>query len=381
MALFFIIFLTIYSAANYYIFIHGWQAIALFPFLKPFYITIFLFEASGYIIAKIAGSKIPRFIYDILLWSGSFWFAFMLYFFLSVLLIDFTRLLNYFFNIYPVFITANYSTAKFVTFLVILSITFIIIIAGFINTRTIKINYTQIEIPKKSSKMNELNLVLAGDFHLTLMNNGRLLDKIIEKINSLNADIVLMTGDILDDNINVIRRESIGTGLNKIKSRYGIFVSNGNHEFINGADELDKYMEEMNLNVLRDSSVLINESFYVVGRDDRSKVSFTGQQRKSLKEILKDVNKDYPIILLDHTPSKLVEAVNENIDLQFSGHTHHGQMFPVNFITKWIYEVSRGYLRKGQTQFYVTCGVGTWGPSVRLGSDSEIVSMKIRFVE
>ena len=241
--------------------------------------------------------------------------------------------------------------AKFVTFLMVVTISIIIIIAGFINTRNIKINYTEIEISKKSSKMNELNLVLVGDFHLTLMNNGKLLDKIVDTINSLNADIVLMTGDILDDNINILRRRNIGKGLTKIKSKYGVFVSNGNHEFINGADELDKYMEEMNLNVLRDSSVLINESFYVVGRDDRSKISFTGKQRKSLKEILTNVNKDYPIILLDHTPSKLEEAVNENIDLQLSGHTHNGQMFPVNFITKWIYEVSWGYLKKNKHSF------------------------------
>ncbi len=381
MVLFFIVFLIVYSAANYYIFIHGWQAIVLFPFLKPFYIVIFLLVASGYIIAKIAGSKISDVIYDILLWSGSFWFAFMLYFFLFILLIDLSRLLNYFFSIYPTFIIANYPMAKFVTFLMVVTISIIIIIAGFINTRNIKINYTEIEISKKSSKMNELNLVLVGDFHLTLMNNGKLLDKIVDTINSLNTDIVLMTGDILDDNINILRRRNIGKGLTKIKSKYGVFVSNGNHEFINGADELDKYMEEMNLNVLRDSSVLINESFFVVGRDDRSKISFTGKQRKSLKEIIANVNKDYPIILLDHTPSKLMEAVNENIDLQFSGHTHNGQMFPVNFITKWIYEVSWGYLKKEQTQFYVTCGVGTWGPSVRLGSDSEIVNMKIRFVD
>ena len=230
MALFFIIFLTIYSAANYYIFIHGWHAIALFPFLKPLYVIIFLLAASGYIIAKIAGSKIPAIIYDILLWSGSFWFAFMLYFFLFILLIDLTRLLNYFFSIYPAFITENYPMTKFVTFLLVLTISVIIIIAGFINTRNIKINYTEIEISKKSSKMNELNLVLVGDFHLTLMNNGKLLDKIVDTINSLNADIVLMTGDILDDNINILRRRNIGKGLTKIKSKYGVFVSNGNHE-------------------------------------------------------------------------------------------------------------------------------------------------------
>jgi len=380
MAIFFIVFLIVYSAANYYIFIHGWHSIALFPFLKPFYIIIFLLAASGYIIAKFAGSKVPEIIYDILLWSGSFWFAFMLYFFLFILLIDLSRLLNHFFNIYPAFITSNYSTAKFVTFVVVLSISIIIIIAGFINTRNIKINQVEIEIPKKSSNLSELNVVHAGDFHLTIINNGKFLDEIVERINSLNPDIVLMTGDILDDNINILKRQNIGKSLSKIKSKYGVFVSNGNHEFINGADELDKYMEEMNLKVIRDSSAFIDNSFYIVGRDDRSKVSFTGKQRKSLKEIMTNVDKNYPVILLDHTPSKLGEAVNENIDLQLSGHTHNGQMFPANFITKWIYEVSWGYLKKEQTQFYVTCGVGTWGPPVRLGSDSEIVNLKIRFI-
>lgn len=380
MVLFFIVFLIVYSAANYYIFIHGWHAIALFPFLKPFYIIIFLFAASGYIIAKIAGSKIPEIIYDILLWSGSFWFAFMLYFFLFILFIDLSRLLNHFLNIYPAFITTNYPMAKFVTLLTVITLCIIIIIAGFINTRNIKINYVETEITKKSSKLNELNVVHVGDFHLTIINDGKFLDKIVGKINSLNPDIVLMTGDILDDNINILKRQNIGEGLSKIKSKYGVFVSNGNHEFINGANELDKYMEEMNFNVLRDSSVFVDNSFYVIGRDDRSKISFTGKERKSLKEIMTNVNKDYPTILLDHTPSKLVEAANENIDLQLSGHTHHGQMFPVNFITKWIYEVSWGYLKKEQTQFYVTCGVGTWGPPVRLGSDSEIVNLKIRFI-
>ncbi len=380
MTIFFIVFLIVYSATNYYIFIHGWHAIALFPFLKPFYIIIFLLAASGYIIAKIAGSKIPEIIYDILLWSGSFWFAFMLYFFLFILLIDLTNLLNRFFTIYPTFITANYSAAKFVAFIVVLSVSIIIIIVGFINTRNIKINHAEINIPKKSSMINELNVVLVGDFHLTLINGG-LLNRVVEKINSLDADIVLMTGDILDDNINILKRDNIGKDLSKIKSKYGVFVSNGNHEFINGADELDKYMEEMGLSVIRDSSVFIENSFYVVGRDDRSKINFTGKQRKSLKEILTDINKNYPVILLDHTPSKLGEAVNENIDLQLSGHTHNGQMFPVNFITKWIYEISWGYLKKEQTQFYVTCGVGTWGPPVRLGSDSEIVNLKLKFLK
>jgi hypothetical protein len=257
-----------------------------------------------------------------------------------------------------------------------------VITAGYINTRNIKINYAEIEIPKKSSKLKELNLILVADFHLTPVNDGKLLKEIVEKINFLNADIVLMPGDVLDDDVAILKKRNIAVELSNIKSKYGVFASNGNHEFIIGVEEADKYLHELNINVLRDSAVLIDNSFYVLGREDRSKRNFTGEERKTLAGILKDVNRNYPAIIIDHTPMGLNEIVNENIELQLSGHTHHGQIFPLNLITaNIVYEVSWGYLRKGYTQFYVTCGVGTWGPPVRLGSDSEIVSMKIKFVE
>lgn len=381
MTLFFIIFFAVYSAVNFYIFIRGWQAISHIPILKPFYIIIFLLSALAYIIAKIFNSKLPALIYDILLWPGSFWFAFMLYFFLFIVLIDFSRLLNYLFSIYPSFITSNFQTAKLVTFISVILISSIIIIAGYLNTRNIKINHVEIEIPRKASKLGELNVVLVADFHLNPVNDGNLLDKIVRKINELNADIVLIPGDIVDDRVEILKRKNIGKELSEIKSKYGVYVSNGNHEFINGVEGADKYLREFNLNVLRDSAVLIENSFYILGREDRSKPSFTNKRRKSLGEILKEVDRSFPVIVIDHTPLGFSETVEENIELQLSGHTHHGQMFPLNFITNMIYEVSWGYLKKEKTQFYVTCGVGTWGPPVRLGSDSEIVKLTIRFVE
>ena len=381
MTLFFIIFFAVYSAVNFYIFIRGWQAISHIPILKPFYIIIFLLSALAYIIAKIFNSKLPALIYDILLWPGSFWFAFMLYFFLFIVLIDFSRLLNYLFSIYPSFITSNFQTTKLVTFIPVILISSIIIIAGYLNTRNIKINHVEIEIPRKASKLGELNVVLVADFHLNPVNDRNLLDKIVRKINELNADIVLIPGDIVDDRVEILKRKNIGKELSEIKSKYGVYVSNGNHEFINGVEGADKYLREFNLNVLRDSAVLIENSFYILGREDRSKPSFTNKRRKSLGEILKEVDRSFPVIVIDHTPLGFSETVEENIELQLSGHTHHGQMFPLNFITNMIYEVSWGYLKKEKTQFYVTCGVGTWGPPVRLGSDSEIVKLAIRFVK
>lgn len=382
MTLFFIIFFSIYTAANTYIFIRGWQAISYIPILKPFYAVIFIFSALSYLAARNLVTNIPDLFYDILLWTGSLWFAFMLYFFLFIIIIDFSRLLNHFFNIYPSFITGNYQSAKFITFIIVLIITISVIAAGYINTRNIKINYAEIEIPKKAGQLNELNAVLVADFHLTPVNNGKHLKKIVEKINSLNPDIVLMPGDVLDDDIKILRNRRIAEGLSEIKSKYGVFISNGNHEFIIGVEEADKYLHEIGLNVLRDTAVLIDSSFYVLGREDRSKNNFTNEPRKSLPEVLNGIDRNYPVILLDHTPLNLEEIDKENVELQLSGHTHNGQIFPINLITKYIvYEVSWGYLKKNYSQFYVTCGVGTWGPPVRLGSDSEIVSLKIKFVK
>ncbi len=125
---------------------------------------------------------------------------------------------------------------------------------------------------------------------------------------------------------------------------------------------------------------MIDNSFYLTAREDYSKSQFTGKQRKPLNLILNG-RENYPVILMDHTPFKLEEAEKNNVDLQLSGHTHHAQLWPLNYLTSLIYEKDWGYLKKGNTQYYVTCGVGTWGPPVRTGSRTEIVNIKIKFAD
>ncbi len=381
MIIFFSIFFTVYSAANYYIFMRGWQSLALYPHLRIYYLIIFIFFALSYIIARIFSASLPSIFYDILLWCGSFWFAFMLYFFLAILCIDLFRLASSLLNIKPEFIYANYEKAKFISGIITLVIVSFIVTAGYVNTRTIDIKKINLELPKGKGKLNELNIVLTADFHLTPVNDGKLLSKIIEKINELKPDIVLMPGDIIDDKVSILKRNNIGGQFLNIKTKYGVYASTGNHEFITGVEEAANYMNEFGINLLRDSKILIDGSFYVIGRDDRVKPQFTGEQRKTLQAIMESVEKNYPSILLDHTPLNLEEAEQNNIAIQLSGHTHHGQMFPANLITSLIYEVSRGYLRKGNTHYYVTAGAGTWGPPVRTGSSSEIVNIKVKFVE
>ncbi len=135
-------------------------------------------------------------------------------------------------------------------------------------------------------------------------------------------------------------------------------------------------MTELNIISLRDTCVTINNGFVLIGREDRSKGL---SKRKSLKELVDGSVQNLPVILMDHTPFHLEEAMENGIDLQLSGHTHNGQMFPINLIVGKIYEMAWGYLRKGNTQYYVSSGVGTWGPPIRTGSRSEIVNLKITF--
>ncbi|MCL5030039.1 MAG: metallophosphoesterase [Bacteroidetes bacterium] len=319
-------------------------------------------------------------LYDILLGIGSFWFAFMVYFLLSVLLIDFARLIFLIFHFMPAVINQNYILAKQITALIVVVVVSIVVLAGYINTQILSVKTLNLDLRKGSNNLNELNAVMISDIHLSPINNGRHLRKIVQKINELNPDIILIAGDLVDDKAETLRNRDIGSSLLDLKSKFGTYAIIGNHEFINGVEGCEKYIRDFGITLLRDSSIKIDNSFFLVGRDDRAIKQFTKQDRKPLEELMKDVDKSLPIILMDHTPFGLDEAEKNNIDLQLSGHTHHGQMFPANLITKMVYELSWGYLKKGNTQYYVSCGAGTWGPPVKIGSPSEIVNLKIKFI-
>jgi len=379
MALFFIIFFTVYTSFNFYVFLRGWQVVSAYPVLKSFYAVLFVIIAYGYVLAKVLYKYLHPLAYDILLGVGAIWFAFLAYFILSLLLIDIVRLFNGWFHFFPSIITNNYETAKRFTAIIVIALVGLIVFLGNLNKRNIEIRTLEISIPKGNSKLDELNIVMASDIHLSPIDGERLLVKIVDKMNSLNPDIILLAGDIVDDKAKVLDERGIGESFKKLKSKYGVYSINGNHEFINGVDSCVRYAEKFGIKFLRDGYELIDSSFYVIGREDSSMPQFTGKQRKSLEEIVKNIPANYPKILLDHTPFKLEQAQQNKIDLQLSGHTHHGQIWPANIVTSMIYEISWGYKKKENVHYYVSSGAGTWGPPVRTGSSSEIVNIKVKF--
>jgi len=156
-----------------------------------------------------------------------------------------------------------------------------------------------------------------------------------------------------------------------------VWAITGNHEYIGGADKAVRYLTEHNITFLRDTFVVIDERFTLAGREDRDKPRFTGIQRQPLKKVLEGVDPSLPLVLMDHQPFQLDTVTAAGVDLQLSGHTHHGQIWPFNYITQAIYTLSWGYLKKGNTNFYVSCGYGTWGPPIRLGNRPEVVRITL----
>ena len=164
-----------------------------------------------------------------------------------------------------------------------------------------------------------------------------------------------------------------------IKSKYGTFATLGNHDVLTKEeDTIVDILKENSITVLRDESVLINDDFYIIGRDDITVNRYGKEDRATLEGLTKDLDSSKPLIVIDHNPQYINESLNANIDLQLSGHTHKGQILPGNLVTNKIFEVDYGYLKKDNLNVIVSSGYGTWGPPLRLGSRSEIVQIKLK---
>lgn len=372
-AIFFSIVFTVYGLVNFYIFITGWHAIP--GSYNSWYLVLFLILSFSYLGGRFLEKARPGFISTILIWLGSFWLAAMVYFLFSVILIDIARLIN----LITPFIPKDHTALNIFAFRLVTSVVFIVVLFGFLNARSPRVKNLTLDIPKNANGIKQLKIAVASDIHLGTIISKPRIEKIVKIINSLDADLVLLPGDVVDEDIGPVIRQNLGETLRKIKSKFGVYAITGNHEYIGGAEPACKYLEEHGIIELRDRHVKVANSFYIIGREDRAIKSFAGKTRKELKEIMQGIDKSLPMILMDHQPVKLEEAQTEGIDLQLSGHTHHGQLWPFNFITKKIYSLSMGYRKKGNTHYYVSCGTGTWGPPVRTGNRPEIISLTLNF--
>ncbi len=377
----FSIIILIYAAINYYIYRRAIQAIPQNWNIKTAFTITFIIIASSYLLGRWLEKVWLSTFSDVVVWIGAFWLAAMVYFLFAAVLLDLIRLVNHWLPFFPDFIKSNYSTVKAYTLGIITAGVLITVFSGYINSVNPRIYKMELDIPKKVNGMDQLKIALVSDIHLGTTFTKKRVDDMVERINSLEPDIILMAGDIVDEDLAPVIRHDLGGSLTRLKSKYGNIAVTGNHEYIGGAEEAVKYLEAHNIKFVRDTSILIDDKFYIVGREDRAMENFTNRKRKPLDDLMKDVDLNFPVIMMDHQPFELDKVAGALVDIQFSGHTHHGQLFPFNFITEMIYQKSWGYLKINDSHFYVSSGYGTWGPPIRTGNTTEIVNVILKFTD
>jgi len=372
--IFFSIVITIYLASNYYLFVRGLQAFSMTqPLRRSFVIafwTLVPMFLVGSILERTMTSAFSEWIYRI----GSFWLAFMLYFTIVAVLFDVVRIFDYFFHFLPVFS----EVMKFRLGLGVVALVSVIVIGGHINALWINVKEIHLTIHKKVSGSPELKILMASDIHLGALIGERREKRLLEIIQEQKPDLVLLCGDLVDGEIAPVLRKNLGRHIQEIQTPLGVYAITGNHEYIGGIEKTLPYLKSINIRMLIDEVVTLPNGIQLVGRNDIS-ANRGDHPVKPLKELCAGLDPTKPVIVMNHQPYNLEEAVENRVDLHLSGHTHNGQLWPFNFLIKGIFELSWGYLKKGETNFYVSSGYGTWGPSVRIGNRPEVVVFKLKF--
>lgn len=264
---------------------------------------------------------------------------------------------------------------------ILLAVTFLSILVvgiGTVNSLYPRAREAKLELPGRSGK--PIRVALFSDLHMgPLVGNGRVRN-LVKQVNALDPDLVLLVGDIVDEDVSRLAEERMAEALSGLSPRIGSFAVTGNHEYYAGEEEAVSYLESAGIRVLRDEAVVVEDRLVIAGRKDRTASRF-GESRLPLGEILRETRRDLPVLVLDHQPRNLEEAEAAGVDLQVSGHTHHGQILPFNLVTSRLYEISRGWGARGKTRFLVSSGVGTWGPPMRTSAAPEIWLLVLDFKE
>lgn len=228
-----------------------------------------------------------------------------------------------------------------------------------------------LELTTKKPLQRQYKMVMLSDLHIGYHNRRAELARWVDMINEEQPDLILIAGDIIDGSMRPIIEEHMAEEFRRLKAP--VYACLGNHEYYSGDSAAVRFYQEAGIHLLRDSVALVGD-IAIIGRDDRSNVG-----RKSVKELMGNtILKSRFSILLDHQPFHLDRTAAAGVDFQFSGHTHYGQVWPISWITRSIYECAYGECKVGNTRFYVSSGMGIWGGKFRIGTRSEYVVAVVR---
>lgn len=392
----------IYLFFNFYIlrWLFTWAAVChrnlasgYFRFLVAFiYLFLTVSPLSGFLITYKPWHRFLKVL-------GNYWLGTFFYILFTVLIFDFLRRITYLPFLFSFrYIAMLHSTRKSlliagfcVMFLICCSS-----IYGILHAKRIYLREYPITL-ETACEQPDLKIALVADLHLGYSTTESQIQRMADLINSQTPDLICIAGDIFDNDFDAIENpQSVASILAGLKSRYGVYACYGNHDvsekilagFTFSQNEplpedprFREFLTDAGIRLLEDEAILIDDRFYLAGRKDESKAQKEGNSRLSFSQLTEELNPDLPLIVMDHQPNELAEAAAAGVDLDLSGHTHDGQIFPGNLIMKFLWKNPCGILRKDSMYSVVTSGVGVWGPAMRIGTDSEVVILNVKFRE
>lgn len=358
-------------------------------FKVPFAV-VYLFMALSPVIAFLLPKSAVAIVIRRL---STYWIGIMLYSLLYVVLFDLLRLIAKHTKLKNTLLFSRGSVISIGSVVVACAVA--TCLYGIFNARNIKVNEYSVTVNKSCGSDKHLKAVLVADLHMGYAIGVDHITNMVEKINQQDADIVIIAGDIFVNSYDGMDDpEGIKAQLRSIKSKYGVYAVYGNHDIdekiLMGftfdwggkqlhSEKMTNFMKECNIKLINDESVLINDEFYLVGRRDTDKPGTEDGTRAEISELTKDLDKTKPIFVLSHEPDELQKTADAGADIDFSGHTHDGQLFPGNLTIGLFWENPCGMIKKDNMYSIVTSGVGVYGTFMRVGTDAEICSVDIDF--
>lgn len=324
---------------------------------------------------------------------STYWIGIMLYSLLYVVLFDLLRLIAKHTKLKNTLLFSRGSVISIGSVVVACAVA--TCLYGIFNARNIKVNEYSVTVNKSCGSDKHLKAVLVADLHMGYAIGVDHITNMVEKINEQDADIVIIAGDIFDNSYDGMDDPAgIKAQLKSIKSKYGVYAVYGNHDIDEkilmgftfdwggkqlNSEKMTNFIKECDIKLINDESVLINDEFYLVGRRDTDKPGTEDGTRAEISELTKDLDKTKPIFVLSHEPDELQKTADAGADIDFSGHTHDGQLFPGNLTIGLFWENPCGMIKKDNMYSIVTSGVGVYGTFMRVGTDAEICSVDIDF--
>lgn len=353
-----IVMMALYVAGNGYIFWRLWQLLQTAPMAVRigFAILFWVIALLFFVAMAMRNSEQCAALTKVMMWLGTTWMVFILYMVLTTAIFDIAGL----------FIPALHHGVLYA-----LGITTLLLIYGNINYRNPHVERIDIAV-NKDLEGDCVRMVVASDIHLGYGTDRRALERYVELINVQSPDVVVIVGDLIDNSITPVRGEQMDEVLDRIKAPEGVFVVPGNHEYISGIDAVESFLRDTKVVLLRDSIVTLPSGIQLVGRDDRM-----NRHRAPLDSLVAEVDMSHPVVVLDHQPYDIATSNHLGVDIHLSGHTHHGQIWPLSLLTDAMYDQSHGYRQWSHTHAYVSSGLSLWGPPFRIGTKSDMAVITI----